>query len=235
MNVQAALRAVEDEVLKLVFEIGLHLEQFQPEHLGVDHERIRAAVPERDRLVDEVVGLRCLLGDCVDGPFEDLALLPSHGAMLGDAGDRADAGTRYPSELVSAFVQRTPVRRLCIRAIMVSHECRGWSFVPPFGFQARHPTAALAEGDEPGGGRPVTAPESEPFRDLRRRHKAQRKALHEMNRQLAQAAARERRMRVQIQGLTEPGLRAAADLVRKRGDLTLDQALALASEVFVDG
>ena len=41
---------------------------------------IGAAVLDLDRLVDELVGLRGLLGDGVDGPFEDLTLL--HG---GDA------------------------------------------------------------------------------------------------------------------------------------------------------
>jgi hypothetical protein len=69
----------EGEVLKLAFEIGLHLEQLQPEHLGVRDEWIGATVPDRDRLIDEVVGLRRLLGDGVDGVLEDLALTAWHG------------------------------------------------------------------------------------------------------------------------------------------------------------
>jgi hypothetical protein len=40
VNVQAALRAVEAEVLQLAFEVGLHLQELEPEHLGVDDERI---------------------------------------------------------------------------------------------------------------------------------------------------------------------------------------------------
>lgn len=38
MDVEAAIRAVEGEVLKLALEVGLHLEQLNPQHLGVDHE-----------------------------------------------------------------------------------------------------------------------------------------------------------------------------------------------------
>lgn len=43
MNVQAALGAVEGEVLKLAFEVGLHVQQLQPKHLGVNDQRIGAA------------------------------------------------------------------------------------------------------------------------------------------------------------------------------------------------
>jgi hypothetical protein len=74
MHVEAALRAVEREVLQLALEIGLHLEPLQPEHLRVGDKWIGPAVPNVDRFVNEVVGLRCLLGDCVDGVLEDLAL-----------------------------------------------------------------------------------------------------------------------------------------------------------------
>ena len=40
---------------EFTFEVGRHLEEFQPQR--VDDERIGAAVPDRDRLVDEIVGL----------------------------------------------------------------------------------------------------------------------------------------------------------------------------------
>jgi transposase InsO family protein len=49
VNVETALRAVEGEVFKLTFEIGLHLEQLQPEHLGVRDGWIGPAVPDPDR------------------------------------------------------------------------------------------------------------------------------------------------------------------------------------------
>jgi hypothetical protein len=64
VNIQAALRAVENEVLELSFEIGL--EEFGPEHLRVGDEGIGPAVPDVDRLVDKRVRLRGLLDDGVD-------------------------------------------------------------------------------------------------------------------------------------------------------------------------
>jgi hypothetical protein len=42
----------------------------------VGHERIGPTVPDRDRLVDEIVELGSLLGDGVDGMFEDVAFTP---------------------------------------------------------------------------------------------------------------------------------------------------------------
>jgi hypothetical protein len=51
MHIEAALGAIEGEVLKLTFEIGLHLEQLQPEHLGVGDERIGPTVSDPDSLV----------------------------------------------------------------------------------------------------------------------------------------------------------------------------------------
>jgi hypothetical protein len=74
MHVEAALRAVEDEVLKLTFEIGLHLQELEPEHLRVDRDRMIASTSSL-RLVDEIVGLHRLLSDGVDGVLEDLAPL----------------------------------------------------------------------------------------------------------------------------------------------------------------
>jgi hypothetical protein len=67
MHVEAALRAVEGEILKLAFEIGLYLQELEPEHLGVGDQWIGPAVPELDRLVDEVVCLGRLIRDGVDG------------------------------------------------------------------------------------------------------------------------------------------------------------------------
>jgi hypothetical protein len=42
MNVEAAPRAVQREVLKLSFEIGLRLQQFEPGHIRVDRDEIGA-------------------------------------------------------------------------------------------------------------------------------------------------------------------------------------------------
>jgi hypothetical protein len=55
MHVQAAPRAVEDEVLKLALEISLHLQELEPEHLRVDGEGM---VPSTSSLclVDEIIG-----------------------------------------------------------------------------------------------------------------------------------------------------------------------------------
>ncbi len=71
---------LSDEVLELPFEVGLHIQELQPKHLRVDHERIGASVAHADRLVDEIVGLVGLLGNDVDGVFENLALSACHGA-----------------------------------------------------------------------------------------------------------------------------------------------------------
>jgi hypothetical protein len=63
MHIEAAFRAVEREVLEFALEVGLHLQEFQPQHLGVGDERIGPAMLNPDQVVDEVVGFRCLLGD----------------------------------------------------------------------------------------------------------------------------------------------------------------------------
>ena len=82
MNVEAALRAVGDEVLKLAFEVGFHLQQLEPQHLRVGDERIGPAVSDPDRLVDERIGLLGLVRDGVDGVLQDVALPVNHGGML---------------------------------------------------------------------------------------------------------------------------------------------------------
>lgn len=92
VNVEAAPRTVEDEVLELPIEVGLHVQQREPEHLGMGDERIGPAVADVDRLVDEGVGLRCLLcttrtarsrmsRSCraIRGMFTAAGVTPSHG------------------------------------------------------------------------------------------------------------------------------------------------------------
>jgi hypothetical protein len=77
MNVEAAPGAVEREILELALEVSLHLQELEPEHLGVDGDRMIASTSSL-RLVNELVGLRRLLGDGVDGVLEDLAFSASH-------------------------------------------------------------------------------------------------------------------------------------------------------------
>jgi hypothetical protein len=59
-----------------------------------------------------------------------------------------------------------------------------------------------------------------------------RKVVQAQNRELSEAAARERQMRVQIQHLPEPVVKAYVDVIRRRGDLSMSEALSLVSEVF---
>ena len=66
MHVEAALLAVGDEALEFALEVGLHLQKLEPQHLRMDRDRVIASTGSL-RLVNEVVGLRRLLGDGVDG------------------------------------------------------------------------------------------------------------------------------------------------------------------------
>ena len=77
MNVEAAPGAAEGEILELALEIGLHLQQFEAEHLRVDGDRMIASTGSL-RFVDELVGLDGLLVDGADGVLEDLALSAGH-------------------------------------------------------------------------------------------------------------------------------------------------------------
>ena len=43
MHVEAALGAVEDGVLKLTFEVGLHHQELEPQHLRVNRDRMIAS------------------------------------------------------------------------------------------------------------------------------------------------------------------------------------------------
>jgi hypothetical protein len=76
MTVEAAPGAVEGEILELAFEVGLHLQEVEPKHLGVDGDRMITSTGSL-RLVDELVRLRRLLGNGVDGVLE-LAFSAGH-------------------------------------------------------------------------------------------------------------------------------------------------------------
>jgi hypothetical protein len=78
VHVETALRPVQRPRLELALEVGLHLDQLLPQHLGVGDERIGPTVPHRDRLIDEVVRLGCLFGNRVDGVLEDVAFPRGH-------------------------------------------------------------------------------------------------------------------------------------------------------------
>ena len=62
----AAGRAWEDEPLELALQTCLHLEQFQPQHLHVDRDGVRPTEPGLDRLIDDGIRGRRLLGNCRD-------------------------------------------------------------------------------------------------------------------------------------------------------------------------
>jgi hypothetical protein len=79
MHVETTPGAVEGEILELALEVGLHLQELEPEHLRVDRDRVIASTSSL-RLVDELVGLRRLLGDGVDGVLEDVAFAACHSA-----------------------------------------------------------------------------------------------------------------------------------------------------------
>jgi hypothetical protein len=93
MNVEAASGAVEGEILELALEVGLHLQELEPEHLGVDGDRVIASTSSL-RLVDELVGLRGLLGDGVDGVLEDVAFAAAIAWMLGRPDDGRQPAAR---------------------------------------------------------------------------------------------------------------------------------------------
>jgi hypothetical protein len=62
---------------KLTFEIGLHLQEFEPKHLRVDRDRVIASTGSL-RFVDELVGLDGLLGNRADGVLQNVSLAPDH-------------------------------------------------------------------------------------------------------------------------------------------------------------
>jgi hypothetical protein len=82
MHVEAAFGAVEGEILKLALEVGLHLQELEPQHLRVDRDWVIPSIGSL-RLVDELVGLHRLFGDGAEGLLEDLALSACLPSMLG--------------------------------------------------------------------------------------------------------------------------------------------------------
>ncbi|MGA9159944.1 MAG: hypothetical protein WB297_03640 [Actinomycetota bacterium] len=74
--------------------------------------------------------------------------------------------------------------------------------------------------------------ENQTFRDVRVAHRKLRKVVHAQNKALNEVAARERQMRLQIEHLPEPGVRAYVTILRQRHDLSLSEALRLVAEVF---
>ena len=92
MHVEAALRAVEREVLELAFEVGLHLQELEPEHLRVDGDRMITSTSSL-RLVNEFVCLDRLLGDAAAVP--SVSPIPQPAASVpSDRRGRAMAAAR---------------------------------------------------------------------------------------------------------------------------------------------
>lgn len=75
----AAVGAVEDEPAELPLEVGLHLDQLQPQHLGVDRQRVRPAKARVQCLIHERVGLDGLFRYDPRRVLEDVALPSPHG------------------------------------------------------------------------------------------------------------------------------------------------------------
>lgn len=83
MNRPPAIRAVENELTELPLEVGFHAEKLEAQHLGADGDLMGAVQTGSDRLVNEFIGPRRLLGYGMDGALEDVALTPSHDASVG--------------------------------------------------------------------------------------------------------------------------------------------------------
>jgi hypothetical protein len=77
MHLHAAGFAVEDPGRKFPIQVGVHLQELEPEHLCMDGDRVIASTRSL-RFIDELVGLDGLLGNGPDGVLEDLALSASH-------------------------------------------------------------------------------------------------------------------------------------------------------------
>jgi hypothetical protein len=70
MNLAPARGAVEHERLELLLHVGLDGEKLLAERLGLDGDWVRSVDAGGERLVDQRVGLACLLRDRGDGTFE---------------------------------------------------------------------------------------------------------------------------------------------------------------------
>ena len=78
MHVEAALGAVRHPRLELALEVGLHLQELEPEHLRADRDRMIASTGGGGLPLHELVGFDCLLGQGPDDVLEDLALSACH-------------------------------------------------------------------------------------------------------------------------------------------------------------
>ena len=76
-----------------------------------------------------------------------------------------------------------------------------------------------------------TPEENSSFQAVRTAHRQLGKVVRAQNRELREAAERERKIRAQIKTLPEPAAKAYVDVIR-RSDLSLSDALAVVSEAF---
>jgi hypothetical protein len=81
MHVQAALRAVEGEILELAFEIRLHLEELEPQHLRVDGDPM-IPPPAAFASSTSSSALAACSATVWTAPFGDVALAACHCEML---------------------------------------------------------------------------------------------------------------------------------------------------------
>ena len=110
----SARRTIEDTALELAFEVGLRVEGLEAECLRVDRHRMGSVGAGGERLVDELAGLRGLLGDRPDGALEGARSCPPIEGRRG----RLPAGRSEEAIQVAPEVQL--VRHL-LGAMSLSH------------------------------------------------------------------------------------------------------------------
>jgi hypothetical protein len=108
MDRPTAIGAVDHELSELPLEVGLHTKQLQPQHLRVDRDLMRAVEAGSDRLVDECVGLRCLLAYSFDGALWMSRSWRAMAAMVGEREDKRGSGSRRGMVREPLSVPRTP-------------------------------------------------------------------------------------------------------------------------------
>jgi hypothetical protein len=103
--------AVEDDPFKLAFQVGLHAQEFRPEHLHANDHPVRPVEPGGHRLVDDRARGRGLLGHALDRSFEDRAFVGSHGpngrgALAAFCGRPARSGALSLSRASASSISR---------------------------------------------------------------------------------------------------------------------------------
>jgi hypothetical protein len=79
---------MENQPSELTFQIGLSVQQLEPQHLRLKRDGMRAVEAGAMGLVDDRIRILRLLGHSADGSFEAVALSPNRVAILGRGCDR---------------------------------------------------------------------------------------------------------------------------------------------------